>query len=110
METTCVLRKEAQTEDGGGAWLFMPSYLSSLSPSYRANVLSQRRNPPLLQDLFMTLRLTLSQKYVNGTNKEVPRYAFRSCASQPAARVCVLCQVVKLFVDHYNKMLFCSCG
>ncbi|CAE7514711.1 ITGB1BP2 [Symbiodinium sp. CCMP2592] len=33
------------------------------------------------EDLFMTLRLTLPQKYVNGTNKEV----------------------VKLFVDHYNK-------
>mmetsp|Transcript_63001 Transcript_63001/g.117849 ORF Transcript_63001/g.117849 Transcript_63001/m.117849 type:complete len:274 (-) Transcript_63001:31-852(-) len=33
------------------------------------------------EDLYMTLRLTLPQKYVNGTNKEV----------------------VKLFVDHYNK-------
>lgn len=33
------------------------------------------------EDLHMTLRLTLPQKYLNGTNKEV----------------------VKLFVDHYNK-------
>lgn len=44
----------------------------------------------------MTLRLTLPQKYVNGTNKEVAQLGLLRGSLLPP-------QVVKLFVNHYNK-------